>query len=514
MPHAPAVSTDISAVPRADVTQSVRHGVPHVVMPSSGAVRARLVFRVGVVDETVQQRGLTHLVEHLVMRAVGRRHVEVDGHTGAMTTGFDATGDPAGVTEFLEDVWTALADLAGAPSDATGGSADPLEAALDLERRVLRREADGRGVSPAVDSASHRFGLTGAGRLVTDELGLEAATPASVRAWVRARFVRAAAGLAATAPIEPDLSRDLGPGPVTPVPTGRVVRGGRGPVWVGQTGGTAVSVVLPASRGLDLAVGRLVLEAAERAVRHERALAYDVGLDLLPVSAEQSEVAVYAGCRPEDAAEVAGLLVAAVRALRDGGPSEPDLDLDRRRSRLVWGQMPDELETAAEWAVALLLGTPPRSVTERLLELEGRDAKTLRRTVQEAWPSLQLLVPDGADPGIADVVECRHDEPPVTGRVHRGNPLAHMVPGAKVPVSFQDSLTRGDAGLTLRLDGEAMTVRWDDVAAVVRHEDGLTVMGRDGTRIMVPDGSFLGGGAVRRQVEERVDAALFVEPGD
>ena len=90
---------------------SVRHGVPHVVVPGPGPARARLLFRVGVADEEAHRRGLTHLVEHLTMRAVGRRPFEVTAHVDAWTTAFEATGTAADVTAFVEDVWAVLDDL-------------------------------------------------------------------------------------------------------------------------------------------------------------------------------------------------------------------------------------------------------------------------------------------------------------------------------------------------------------------------------------------------------------------
>lgn len=95
----------------------------------------------------------------------------------------------------------------------------------------MRHEASGRSVSPAVDSAHHRYGVTGPGRLWTDELGLQGATEDRVRDWVRERFVRPAAALVSTGPLEPDLSPELGPGSLRPVPAPRAARTGLRSVW-------------------------------------------------------------------------------------------------------------------------------------------------------------------------------------------------------------------------------------------------------------------------------------------
>jgi len=197
--------------------------------------------------------------------------------------------------------------------------------------------------------------------------------------------------------------------------------------------------------------------------------------------------------------------------LRDRGPDEAALAHDRRASRDVWGGTADELEVAAEWAMSELLGQVPRSVTDRVRDVETLDASRVRDAVREAWPTVQVLLPVQEDPGIADVRECRHADPPVSGRTHRGNPLAGLLPGAKVPLPLSASLTCGDGGLTLRLQGELFTVRWDRVAAVLREPQALTVVGHDGVSVIVPDGTFLRWRRVRRAIEDHVDPSAFVD---
>jgi hypothetical protein len=52
------------------------------------------------------------------------------------------------------------------------------------------------------------------------------------------------------------------------------------------------------------------------------------------------------------------------------------------------------------------------------------------------------------------------------------------------------------------------------VAAVVRQQGALTVVGHDGTSVLLPDGTFLGGRRIRRAVESTVDPGLFVDVPD
>ena len=379
---------------------------------------------------------------------------------------------------------------------------------------MLRVEEDGSGASPAVDSVYHRYGLTGPGRLWATQLGLTPTTDADLRDWVGERFVRSAAALAATADVRPDLSGGLPTGRRHPLPAAVPAWPHVAPVWVGDAGGTAVSLLLPTAAGLDLAVGRLLHALAERVVRHERGLAYEVGMDVVPVSESVSEVAVYAGCDVERASEVAGLLVAAVKSLRDAGPDEADLAFERQATTSVWEVSPDHLEVAAEWALALLVDQEPRALPDRLRDARELSAGAVRDVVLDAWRTLQVLVPGAADPGVDDVQPCRHDDEPLPGRRHHGNPFALLLPGARVPASPFTSVASGEEGLTLTRGGEVTSVRWGDVAAVVEERRGLVVVGVKGPAVRLPDGSFTGWRRLRRDVQEHVDASRFVpEPG-
>lgn len=504
LPRLPSTAGAVEAAPdgasgraAAEADVATRHGVPHVVVPGPGPVRARLLFRVGAVDESVQERGLTHLVEHLTMRAVGRRPIEVDAGVGMWSTGFEATGAVADVEAFLSDVWSALAAV-------------PLDG-LAREKAVLGHEGE-PGVSPVELSAHHRYGVTGPGRAWPDQLGVGGADEETVRRWVRSRFVRGAAALVATADVRPDLSAPLPEGPVQPVPLARTVRGGHGPLWVGDAGGTAISLLLPTRDGLDLAVGRLLRTAAEDLVRHDRALAYEVGMDTAPVSPSSCEVAVYTDCDEAAGPEVAGLLVGLLRRMRDHGPTEQELAHERASTLSVWRETPDALELATEHAVALLTGERPRTTADRVGAAESLDAGTVREVLQEAWPTLQVLVHD-ADPGIDGVSECLHRDEPVPGRRHRANPLAWL-PGPRLGAPWSTWLVAGVDGITMRSVEEVLTVRWDEVAAVLRVPEGVVVLGRNGNQVLVSDGTFLGGRALRRAVEGNVPVELFVDgPG-
>lgn len=119
-------------------------GVPVVVVEAAGPSRCALIFRVGRADETLPTSGITHLVEHLAMHAVGRTRYDTNAFVDPLRTVFHATGTPEQLTSFLQTVTGALAEL-------------PLHR-LDGERRIVQTEAAGRGRGPYDEMLTFRFG--------------------------------------------------------------------------------------------------------------------------------------------------------------------------------------------------------------------------------------------------------------------------------------------------------------------------------------------------------------------
>ena len=105
-------------------------GVPVFWLTVPGPIRAMLIFRVGVIDETLPTRGITHLVEHLALfvtmqdaAMATRMNARVELHR----TRFMAGGSADEIATFLGDVTSSLAAL---PFDR-----------LEDEKRILRTEA-------------------------------------------------------------------------------------------------------------------------------------------------------------------------------------------------------------------------------------------------------------------------------------------------------------------------------------------------------------------------------------
>lgn len=156
--------------------RTVRNGVPVWWSEAPGEFAAALHVRVGTADETLPTAGITHLVEHLVMGAIGRPEHVHNAYVDDTSCVFFAEGERAEVLEFV-----ALVGRAIAAGDLSR---------LEHERRVLRAEAAQRESGVVARLLDLRFGVAGYGLGSEAELGLRWIGEAELRAWWTARFTR------------------------------------------------------------------------------------------------------------------------------------------------------------------------------------------------------------------------------------------------------------------------------------------------------------------------------------
>ena len=111
----------------------IRHtevdGVPTLIAPARGPMRAGLVFRVGMADETLISSGITHVVEHLALGGLSLHDYHANGTTGMVDTQFYVKGSADEVSTFLTSACDALTSL---PT-----------ARLEAEKTIVRTEAVG-----------------------------------------------------------------------------------------------------------------------------------------------------------------------------------------------------------------------------------------------------------------------------------------------------------------------------------------------------------------------------------
>ncbi len=443
-------------------------GVPVFAAPRPERVTAALVFGVGVRDESYATLGITHLVEHLVMGALPKSHLECNAMVDVEATTFMATGRPDRVAGFLAGVCAALADP---PTDRIG-----------LETGVLEAENCPGAHPTAAVLWGARFRLSGPGLTVAGGGIPGHLTEDQVRTHVRRWFVRRNAALLWHGPVPEGLRLPLpdGPRPVRVVPPARPQTG---PVWTtGRTAGVGLLVrsPLPTDPALDLALD--VLEERIRDVaRPQRGLSYSVESIALGVG-DGREAAVLVDAREGQEAEVARLLWTEYRRLAERGPTWAEV------AHAVEGCV--ESAAGGDDAVAAELG---RAVLD---ELSGRPARTSAELL-EAWaavtpesvaaalgatlPTAVLAAPDGVElPGLGGGIDRRPlcDRAPVLPAGTRFGPplLVRLLDRSRRRLVLNDAvLAESDD------DGDVHVLRWTDVEAVVPSADGrgLLVVGRN-----------------------------------
>ena len=440
-------------------------GVPVFLADGPPPLTAGLVFGVGRRDETFVRGGVTHLVEHLAMRALGRTTVEANASVDLAVTEFTATGAPERVARVLETVCAALADL---PTDRLAVDAD-----------VLRTE---RGLSAAPDAAvllGELYGARGLGLASMREPALRALTADEVRAWARRWFVTGNAALWLAGPVPGALALPLSRGPA-PERAARLRRGLRTPAWTELPFEERVALAAEIPRGpADAATGGILRARVEEELRSRRGIAYAVEIDQVPVDGARRVVVLSSDARPGEEAVVARLLWRELQRLAGEGPAPAELEHERA---LVAEYLADPRSAAEEARAAArgqVTGSPVSTGTELRADVERLDAEQVRAVAAALRDGAVLgIAPDTAAPdGLPRLSQWSTDR--VTGRVFRPARRSGAPRGAELVVGPEG------AGVDLGA-GRLLTVRWDDVVGLVSSPgEEWTLVGGDGTGVPI-----------------------------
>jgi hypothetical protein len=133
-------------------TVTVIDGVPVVSAPLEPVATATLIFTVGARDATPRTAGIPHLVEHVVMRRVGRVSAPHNAVTDADSIQFFVTGSGAEIVDFLGRVAEAVAWL----PNCTEEDVAP-------ERRTIGAELGAGGEEVGIGPLVVRYGLVDLG---------------------------------------------------------------------------------------------------------------------------------------------------------------------------------------------------------------------------------------------------------------------------------------------------------------------------------------------------------------
>jgi hypothetical protein len=478
----------------------VRHdlvdGVPVVWTAGPAPFTAGLVFGVGRRDESFLQGGLTLLVEHLAMSAVGRTTLDCNASVELTTTEFTATGRHERVVEFLRRICEALHDL-------------PVHR-LAIEAEVLRTE-NGAVVPPAVGALlAERYGGTGAGLAGYREPALNALTAQDVQQWATTRFVRGAAALWLSGPPPEGLSLPLPDGSAPPRPA-QPVRPLTTPALVQHPVDGAVAVGAEVGRlpGLT-ATCRILSDRVEDDLRHRRGISYTVGSEHLFIDRDRRFVAVSADCREGSEALAARALWHGLVRLAEQGPTEAELEHDREGLEEYLADPRAGIGEVQAAAVALVNGVPHRTGDELLQEARSLTPQQVRDAAQALRVDALLAVPVDVDLSLPELTATPGwSSEVVSGQVFPRRRLRSDSPrGARLVV--------GDDGVSVDLGGgELLTVRYAQALALLEVTPGAwTLLGTDGITVPLDPADWRDGRRALDLVRAAVPAELQAASDD
>lgn len=463
-------------------------GVPAVLAPVTGETHAGLVFRVGLADEPLVRRGITHLIEHLALHGLGEAGAHTNSTTGVEHTFFHVRGSADRIAAFLNRVCATLRDL-------------PAER-IAAEIEVLRSESAGRQPEPR---SMWRYGARDYGMPSFHERGLHGVTGEDLHAWVAQFFTRENAALwVAGDEVPAGLRLDLPDGVRQPAPVPSCALPVT-PAWfAGHRGaGHAESVAWDTvvRREARAAVFANVLERqlgrdlTRRGVRHEVRTEYE------PRAARTARITAVADAAPADRPGVLAGLTGVLAAMRDGRVEAADvstvvkltceglLDAEERGGRLP-GQ-----------AFNVLAGRGVQGVDEAVAEVRSVTVDEVARVAAAAYPAGLLMAPAGTTAGPEGYTAAPEvSASMVTGRTHRARGNRGL------------RLVHGEDGVSVVEDDAIRTVRYDSCAAVLAWPDGgRRLIGDDAIAVRVEPTLYTGGAAVVADIDSRTPPALRID---
>lgn len=251
---------------------------------------------------------------------------------------------------------------------------------------------------------------------------------------------------------------------------------------------------------------RIARERCLDRLRHGRAETYSVYGDYERLSPSLVNVSLGADCLDHHAGSVRDGLLDVLEELAGSGPSDEELEWDRKRARDGLLDPASVHRTLDGHALRELMGLPVLTPAALLDEHEGLRAPDVSAALREVLATLVVVAPEDAGPraALADYGTPPHAA--VTGR--RYTPRRLRVTRAQV------WLDEGEDGISLTERGEeTVTVRYATSPGGVRTAPRrLEVVGDDGSSIEVDDRTWSGGGSLSAFVEGRLAPGTVV-PG-
>ncbi|MEV6928806.1 insulinase family protein [Dactylosporangium sp. NPDC051485] len=463
------------------IEQTDVDGVPALFARHDGPMIAGLTFRVGQADETLAYRGITHLLEHLVLHGHGLTDYHYNGSTGAVTTVLHMQGGEDDIVAFLNGVCASLQAL-------------PLHR-LETERQVLAAEESGRSGGPAESLALWRYGARTYGLPAYHEMGLPRITGEDLKRWAAAWFTRQNAVLwVAGERIPPALKLALPDGARRPVPAPTSALRATPAYFSGD--GTHVAYDGVVRRGPAASALAGVLERElYRSLRQEDGNSYTAATNYEPRGDGMAVITAVADSVPGKHDAVLGGFVDVLAKLRAGRIEPGDLDAVKAKAEDGLRGPLAEVGRLPSRAMDLLTGAPLRTLEEIRAELQALTVDSLLPVAREMLDGGLLCTPSGHDAEWAGFAPA----PVASERPIPGHPFRSRRDG-KV------SLVVGPTGIGLEREGRApIAIPFAECAVSLAYPDGgRSLIGFDSLSIRVEPTIY----PVPPDLLARIDAAL------
>ena len=463
--------------------RTVVDGVPVLWADLATDPTVTLLFGVGLQDMDPRTVGITHLVEHLVMRRVGRVDIPHNAESTLRSTSFYATGRPDQHVDFVDRACRAVRELS---------TVTPEE--VDLERRTVLAEVGRESLYAAHDAFTVRYGPSGTGVAALSHTRLMDWTIDEVRETAARWFHRDNAVLVSTAPLPEGLRLELPSGPPVarlPHPPSALP----GPSWAEHSSdelvlsGECSTEHDDATRILATAV---LTEALNATLRTAQGDVYTVQSMAVQIDDVRDVLTIAADPGPERVCDVLVTALDVLERLAVSGPGPDELEraravlaneLDLVASHAWW------LDLAASYELRGFAASPPGEVSERLPLVSGRAVASV---LAELRSTLLVCLPAGHAPhdeALARLAKDRlaavsllDDTTPVPrrgGSRHKAR-LFSPARGSSVRL-LEDRFVLADPGATY-------TIRHQDVLLAGVDEDGDVelVTARGASVVLVP----------------------------
>lgn len=451
-----------------EIRRTERSGIPVLWADAPGSCIGALLIRSGKADETLPISGINHLVEHLALFPLGRPAYSYNGRVEDAVTLFYAEGTPQEVAGFLQQVAGTIAAL---PVDR-----------LQVERRILMTEAQGRETGVAARMLAHRFGVCGYGMILQEELGLGWLDGERTQRWADERFTSGNAIAWMSAEPPEDLQLPLPRGEALPIPVPTPLPDLELPAeLVSGRGGVALATL--ARRSAAIHVGfAIAAERAHERLRRDAGLSYSVVPSYLPLNADTVHLLLNADCEDHNAGLVRAELLTVLDDLASNGPTAEELERDLELMRRSRAEPTSVLGLLDYTARDILFGSEPMTAEELDRERQELTPGEIAAAVAETVDEMIMLVPVGTERDTARFAEFRAARtPPVQGSIYRPTNLRRSLGDTDILVVSPEGVTSAED-----LGPEQLTVRFSDCVGLVPLLSGAaTVVDRSSAWLVV-----------------------------